>query len=136
MTFEKLRKSLGNRNLSNDRYHLNRFCNKINTNVIGGASKLLKYFIRNYSPELIISYADRRYSNGNLYEKLGFERIGESRPNYWYIKGQKRHYRFKFRKDILIKEGFDSNLTEREIMLERGYLRIYDCGNIKYEYVK
>ena len=30
--------------------------------VIGGATKLLKYFERNYKPKSIITYADRRFS--------------------------------------------------------------------------
>jgi hypothetical protein len=40
--------------------------------VIGGAGKLLKYFERNYKPKSIITYADRRFSQGNMYSKLGF----------------------------------------------------------------
>ncbi|MFW6219888.1 MAG: hypothetical protein ACOC33_03530, partial [bacterium] len=58
-------------------------------------------------------------------------------PNYWYFKindsTRSRHHRFKFRKSILVEEGYDPNKTEKEIMNERGYLRIYDCGSIKYQ---
>ena len=36
------------------------------------------------------------------------------------------------KKDKLVKEGFDSLKTESEIMSERGYLRIYDCGKKKF----
>ena len=53
-------------------YELVRFCNKLNTSVIGGADKLLQYFIRTYQPKEIISYADRRWSQGRLYDKLKF----------------------------------------------------------------
>lgn len=38
------------------KFNLNRFCNILNTSIIGGTSKLLKYFIRNYTPSRIISY--------------------------------------------------------------------------------
>lgn len=41
---------------------------------------------------------------------------------------------FKYRKSELVKQGFDKNLTEKEIMENRGYFRIYDCGAIKYIY--
>ena len=34
--------------------------------------KLLKYFERNYKPKSIITYADRSYSQGNMYKQLGF----------------------------------------------------------------
>jgi hypothetical protein len=66
MTFSKPR---FNRNY---KYELVRFASKLGTQVIGGASKLLKYFEINYNPKSIISYADRRYSNGKLYYALGF----------------------------------------------------------------
>jgi hypothetical protein len=131
MTFGCLRKSMGNNSIE-DAYELFRFCNKLNTTVIGGADKLLKYFIKTYKPNEIISYADRRWSQGQLYKKLGFEFIHNSKPNYFYINNCKREYRFKYRKDVLVKEGFDKNKTEREIMEERGFNRIYDCGNKKY----
>lgn len=135
MTFGKKRVSMGNKTRIDDEYEMLRFCNKLNTQVIGGASRLLKYFIKTYNPKLIMTFADRRYSQGNLYEKLGFKFIYNTKPNYWYVLNNKilREYRFKYRKDVLIKEGYDSNKTEREIMAEKGYLRIYDCGNMKFE---
>jgi hypothetical protein len=113
-------------------WELLRFCNKLNTNVVGGASKLLKYFIENYKPNRIISYADRRWGIGDLYNKLGFEFVHNSKPNYWYINTNIREYRFKYRKSELIRFGYDSNKSEREIMFELKKYRIYDCGNKKY----
>ena len=131
MTFGNLRKNLNSKS-EEGKYELFRFCNKLNTTVIGGANKLLKYFIGIYNPKEIISYADRRWSTGNLYEKLGFSFIHNSEPNYFYILNNKREYRFKYRKDVLVKNGFDKDKTEKEIMLERGIYRIYDSGNKKY----
>ena len=113
-------------------YELLRFCNKLNTNVIGGASKLFNYFIKTYQPIEIVTYADRSISQGKLYKTLGFTFIGKTKPNYYYIIGDIRYHRFKFRKDKLIKQGFDSNKTEHEIMIDRKILRIYDSGNLKY----
>ena len=135
MTFGKKRIAMGNKIRKDGEYEMLRFCNKLNTTVIGGASKLLKYFVKTYHPKSILTFADRRYSNGELYKKLGFEFIENTRPNYWYFKTHEliRHYRFNFRKNVLVKEGYDSNKTESEIMRERGYLRIYDCGNMKFE---
>ena len=116
-------------------YELIRFCNKLNVNVIGGASKLFKYFLRNHAEyDHIVSYADRRWSVGNLYEKLGFELISETPPAYYYVKDDCRFNRIDFQKHKLVKAGFDSKKTEHEIMLERKIYRIYDCGNLKYCY--
>ena len=133
MTFSKPRVALGAKNNKNS-YELVRFCNKINHTVIGGASKLLKYFERNYSFEMIYSYSDKRWSNGNIYKILGFDYEKTSKPNYWYIKGIKRIHRFNFRKNVLKEklDLFDENLTEVQNMYLNKYKRIFDCGNDKW----
>jgi hypothetical protein len=115
-------------------WELTRFCNKINTNVVGAAGKLFNYFVKNYYPTKIVSYSDIRLFNGNMYKNLGFEKISQSKPNYWYVINGIRYHRFNFRKSILIKEGFDVNKTEKEIMFDRKIYRIYDCGHIRWEY--
>jgi hypothetical protein len=115
-------------------WELLRFCNKINHSVIGGASKLFKHFIKNYKPNQLISYADRRWSQGNLYDQLGFNKTHNSTPNYFYVVNNEREHRFKYRKNLLVEAGFDIKKTEREIMYDRGIYRIYDCGNLVYIY--
>lgn len=139
LTFGKLRKAMGSVS-KDDHYELLRFCNKSYTNVIGSFSKLLKHFISNYKPLKILTYADIRWSGYNeletVYVKNGFKYIGNTPPNYWYLKvGEYNHrfHRFNYRKDILIKEGFDPKLTEFQIMQIKGYDRIWDCGNMKFE---
>jgi hypothetical protein len=94
--------------------------------------KLFKYFIRNYNPIEVVSYADRSWSGGKLYEKLGFQFLHKTDPNYYYVIEGKRRHRFGFRKDKLIKDGSDKNKTEHEIMLEKKIFRIYDSGSLKY----
>ena len=130
MTFSKGRVIMGGKK---DEWELNRFVNKINTNVIGAASKLLMSFIKLYDPKKIISYSDIRLFDGKMYGKLNFKLVSQSKPNYWYVIGDKRHYRFNFNKTNLIKEGYDPSKTEKEIMFDRKIYRIYDCGNIRWE---
>ncbi len=136
MTFGGLRKNLGSKN-QEGKYELLRFVNKLNFTVVGGAEKLFKYFLDKYKPLEVISYADRSWTmkNGNsLYEKLGFKFEKETQPNYSYVVNLIRENRFKYRKDVLVKEGFDSNKSEHEIMLEREIYRIYDSGQLKFVY--
>ena len=125
MTFSKSRFS------TKYEYELVRYCSKLNTAITGGASKLFKYFKRNYSPESIVSYADLRWNTGNLYEKLGFNFSHGSQPNYWYTKGSKLESRVKYQKHKLagLLDSFSSELTEYENMQNNGYHRIYDCGS-------
>ena len=118
----------------NDVYEMYRFCNKINTIVVGGFSRLFNYFIKTYNYKEIISYVDRSYFDGGGYLKTGFKMVGKTKPNYHYVVGRRREYRFKYRKDKLIKEGYDPNKTEHEIMLERKTYRIYNSGNLKLKY--
>lgn len=119
-------------------YELLRMCSKLNTSVVGGASKLLNYFERKYNPRLILSYANRRWSNknNNIYKKLNFELLGETKPNYFYFDGKddsKLESRIKYQKHKLRDlEGYKEELTETEIMLDSGYRKIYDSGNLIY----
>jgi hypothetical protein len=130
MTFNEPRSAKSNVDID---YELNRFCNKLNINVIGGASKLLKYFIKKYKPKNILSYADLRWSNGDLYQTLGFTEIHRGRPNYFYVINGRRYNKGGFRKNKLLKMKFDINKSEHEIMLGNGVYRIYDCGKIRFE---
>ena len=133
MVFGKIRQQRKYYDDYDNKWELLRFCNKLNTTVVGGASKLLKHFINEVHPKSIISYADKRWSDGNLYKKLGFTHTHDSKPNYFYVIGQHRENRFNYRKNNLIKQGFDPNKTEHEIMLERNIYRIYDCGTMVFK---
>jgi hypothetical protein len=134
MTFGKSRHFIGNGKYE---YELLRFCNKININVIGGASKLFKHFLKTYNPSNIVSYADKRWSKGNLYEKLGFIKYNESKPSYYYVINGKRKNRFNFRKSILIKKyNCPKDVSEKEFCKEQGWYRIYDCGCLCYKFEK
>lgn len=116
-----------------------RFCNKTNTRVLGGFSKLLKKFLNEYDPKSIITYADLRYGNGEVYEKNGFKRIRRSNPSYYYLNGYTmRINRLNYQKHLLEDklEVYDSNLTEWENMQLNGYDRIWDCGSLVYSFEK
>lgn len=131
MTFNTLRKALGSEKKEGT-YELVRYCSSKGLNIVGGASKLLKYFEKTIKPTEVISYADLRWSNGALYEKIGFEYEHISKPNYFYIEKQKRVNRFKYRKSELIKLGYDKNKTEDQITRDMGLFKIYDVGSMKF----
>ena len=127
--------TFGNSRFEKDELELHRFANKLNCNVIGGASKLFKHFLKQNISSSIISYANRSWSLGKLYETLCFKLIGKTKPNYSYVINGSRLDRFKYRKSELVKQGFDPSMTEVEIMNERKYYRIFDSGSLKYKYV-
>ena len=100
-------------------YELTRFAS--NGVVRGGPSRLFSAFIKEYNPEVVISYSDNRWNTRDLYENLGFKLKKISKPNYWYVLGQKRFHRFGFRKSELVKKGYHIELSEWEIMQKNGY---------------
>lgn len=124
--------SFGNpRYNKNYEWELIRFCNLMDTNVIGGAGKLFKNFIKENNPENVISYQDIRLFNGNLYKNLGFEMIKTNPPNYFYgDKGGNIYRREQFQKKMLKEklEFFDEKLSEKENMRLNGYMILEDCG--------
>lgn len=136
MTFTK--------NKDKDEYLLQRFCSKIDTVVIGGASKLFNYFIKEYDPDKVVTYGDVRFADLNtknsMYYKLGFRYSHTSKPNYWYTKdGLGLQFRRKFQRhrlDKIFNKEFDKSLSERDVMLSEGYQRLYDCGNHVFIYEK
>lgn len=133
MTFGKLRRNLGYKD-EEDTYELLRLCSKSGVSVNGGASKMLKAFIKAYSPKKIITYCDRRWSNGDVYEKIGFRFVRDTKPNYFYVDKDRRKNRFAFRKDILVKRyGCPVEMTEKEFCRRNRWYRIYDCGSKLYE---
>lgn len=116
-------------------YELSRLCTKIGNIVIGGAEKIMKQFFVDYNPNQLMSFCDKRLFRGNMYEKLGFKKIKDTTPNYWYfnnngilesrIKYQKHKLKNKLKK-------YSENLSEYDNMLNNGYLRVFDCGSKMY----
>jgi hypothetical protein len=107
------------------------------TPVTGGASKLLARFLRQTpEAETVVSYSDRRISQGNLYKALGFAHTGHTQPDYAYVAKDRRIHKSAYRKgQIKTKhpDVYDPALTEREMTEKLGLHRIYNCGLDKWE---
>ena len=116
-------------------YELIRFASQNGYCIAGGASRLLRHF-RDSHDGSIVTYADRRYSDGTFYEKIGFALKGVSQPNYWYVKNYDKLSRYACQKHKLkdvLGDGYDASLSERENMIANGYHVVYDCGNLVFE---
>lgn len=133
MSFSKSRYSKENK------IELIRLCYKKGVSVIGGASKLFNYYIKEHpNIEHIISFCERDLFNGSVYEKLGFKLISVNPPSYFYVKNNKKHNRLSFQKHKLssILPIFDPNLTEKQNMKVNGYKIIYTSGQKVYQWSK
>lgn len=115
-------------------WELIRECSKKNYSVIGGKSKILKYFEKVYKPKEIISYCEKNKFSGKSYYACGFKLDHESSPGYSYYKDGKKYSRMMFQKyklSTLLKK-YDDALTESENMINNHYFKIYDYGNFVF----
>lgn len=117
-----------------DAFELLRFASKIEHSVVGGFSKIIKYFEKNNNG-VLISYANRRWSQGKVYSLNGFVLTNTTPPCYYYTNTKKLWHRSVFQKHKLQKllKDFDNKKSEVENMYENGYRRIWDCGTLVYE---
>lgn len=122
-------------------WELDRFAVRADLSIPGAAQRLFSAFVGVHNPESVVSYADIRWSEGRLYDKLGFSFLHTTQPNYWYFDKtlppveRRRLHRFNFRKSLLSKvlgSRFDSGLTEHENMRNSQYGWVYDCGNLAF----
>lgn len=115
-------------------YELIRYAVKAGYHVTGGFSKALSYFCKTYSPTSIVSYAKRDYSTGKVYISNNFTFVGFTKPGYSYIKDSNIYPRQKFQKHKLpnIFSEVDMSLSEKQIMENHNYYRLYDSGNLKF----
>ena len=123
--------------VKNEKYQweMKRFANKRNCNIRGGASKLFNKFITDTNPESVLSYSDKRFSNGRIYERLGFEHIEDTKPTEWFFKNTgnlNNLNRVNWRYIVQRYRGDNTRLKA----FEDGWYLIYDCGHSKYVWSK
>lgn len=126
--------TFGKSRFNENKWELIRICSKQGVSVIGGASKLLKHFERINNPLELISYADMRWSKGEIYNTLGFRYVSTSQDYYYYKKSQ-IFSRYKFmKKNMKNLEDFifDETKTEWENMNNNGYRMLHGVGQMKF----
>ncbi len=137
MSFQKGRYKEGKESV----WTLTRFVTKSEYVIIGGASKLLKLFEKEYTPSILVSYSDNDYFSGNLYSVLGFSCCGDTKyPRYyWYYKNkelkreQTQLKTLSKKYPLLYKESLSQKGNREDyIMLKLGALKVYRSGNTKW----
>lgn len=114
-------------------YELHRMCSSLNTQVIGGFSRLIHHSgIKSFT-----SYVDRDLFNGSGYKAAGFEVVSETAPGYFYVSNRlQRVNRLSAQKHKLGKllRSFDESLSEVDNMRNNGFYRLWNCGNLVVQY--
>ena len=106
--------------------------------VIGGFTKLLKYFVKTYQPSNLYTFSDNCYSDGSLYENNGFVIDKILSPDYKYVVNNQREHKFKYRikrfktdPELIYEDG----LTEKQLAELNGLVRIWDAGKVKWKFI-
>lgn len=111
-------------------WELLRYATKTGKHVIGGASKLLKFFITNFSPRKVISWADLRWTDptDNVYLSLGFTLESESKVGVFFTNFVERKHRWGFKRPA----GLAPAITTKDYWENKGWYTISDAGQLKY----
>lgn len=116
----------------NKSIELARMCTKLNCQVRGGFSKLMKH-----QPfDEVSSFVDRRLFNASGYLAGNWKLVSYSQPSYFYTDFKNRYNRQNYMKQSCLKKWPDCNesMTEKEMCEKHGLYRIYDCGCIKVKW--
>jgi hypothetical protein len=124
---EELISLIGYKKLKNNGIDISRFCNKINTSVAGGLSKLLKYIENLENPNYITYFVDLRYGTGRSVENLGYKLENISLSFKWANRKNETFNRLYCRANM-----DERKLTEKEYAIEKGLFKIYDAGQAKF----
>ena len=132
MTFGKPRYN------KNYEYELLRLCTHKDYKVVGGSERLFKHFLKESCPKSIISYCDNSKFSGDVYERLGMDLINTSGPACIWSKGK-----IKITDNLLRQQGFDrlfntnygKGTSNRDLIINEGFVEVYDCGQKSYEYI-
>lgn len=118
-------------------FELLRYATLIDISVTGGASKLLNHFFKEHTNiTKLVSYANRDISTGKMYQAIGFKFVSAAPPSYLYFMNRIVYNRLVFQKHKLqdLLEKYDPSLSEWDNMVNNGFNRFWNTGNLKYEY--
>lgn len=118
-------------------YELLRLASKSGIQVVGGASKLFKHSLDVLPFASIISYCELSKFAGNVYKAIGMSHVRNTEPQEVWSKGHSY-----ITANLLRSRGFDQlfgtsygkDYSNDLLMLENGWLPVYDCGQSVYEY--
>lgn len=125
--------SMSNTQSNFHEWNIDRFCNKLNYNIINSLEIILNHFKTIYNPNKITVYVDRKWNDDEIYIKNNFKLYKTLEPDYWYWNYKKNGYlepRINYTNSHMksILPIYNDQMSEHENMKNNGYMRIFDCG--------
>lgn len=115
---------------------LSRLCARPNWNVMGAVSKIMQAVVPilvSAGVERIVTWADRRYSSGDVYLRSGWKLEEMLPPDYFYYDdNHKRVISKQSRRKSVV--NTPPEITELEHSLMDGLARVWDCGKFRFVY--
>lgn len=111
-----------------------RFATKSGFTIVGGLGKLIKAFSEEVTVNDLMTYADRDWSLGKGYDKLGFAAIGQTKPLFFYVdeKSMQRQQTHRLPKKISSAFAEQNVLNLDDFMNQQGFVKTFNTGNLKY----
>lgn len=111
-----------------------RFASTDGLTIVGGLSKLIKHFLKQIKVNDLMSYADRDWSVGKGYDKLGFQLSEITQPAFLYVNEENlnRYFPHRLPKEILNRFEAQNLLNLDDFLASNGYLKLFNTGNLKY----
>lgn len=118
----------------NKDFELYRMATKLNTQILGGFSKLMKH-----SPyDVVISYVALRMFDAKGYLAGKWKIESRSQPSFCITDGIDMFSRHLFKKSACLKKfnNVNKDMTEREMCELNGYYRLWDCGTYRVRWTR
>jgi len=111
-----------------------RFATKDGFTVVGGLSKLIKHFTKQFKMNDLMTYADRDWSLGRGYDQLGFTLSKITEPVHLYVHRETliRYFQHRLPKDIILAFETQKELALDDFLALNGFVKVFNTGNLKY----
>ena len=119
-------------------YELLRLCTRHGIKILGGPSKLFHQFTQDFPDKSVISYCDYAKFSGQVYQNIGMNLHHISSPAKIWSKKDKYitdNYLRQHGYDRIFGANYGKGTSNEQLMLENGWLPVYDCGQKVFEYV-
>lgn len=117
--------TFGKGRFNNSGWELLRYASK--GRVVGGISRLVKAFRKDYPAGELISYADLRWGDGEAYKAAGFTLDCITEPDYWWADcvALKRHSRYQL-------QSHKTGIPEKDYAKENNLVKVLGVGHKRW----
>jgi hypothetical protein len=111
-----------------------RFATRTGFTIVGGLGRLIARFLKDVEVNDLMTYADRDWSLGKGYDKLGFDSSGATPSVQFYFdsKTATRYTEHRLPKNIKVAFEAQNILNLDEFLADKGIFKVFNTGNLKY----